>query len=99
MEVDEHGVLTESELEDMKWAWMRQDPAVNYARANRGDYKELMLEAAEAQHDHDVAVVREIEVPNPYLGGGDSFSVFWQGLSDAKKAILAALKAKAENAG
>ena len=91
MEADEQGILTEVEIRKIR----------GYGRAERWSQRRIaiMLVAARAQHDHDVATVREIEVPNPYLGGGDSFSVFWQGLSDAKKACLAALKAKAENAG
>ena len=99
MEVDEHGILTVSELVNVSRAWISQVFPGDLLHANWGDYGELMRESAKAQHEHDVEVVREIEVPNPYLGGGDSFSVFWQGLSDTKKSILAALKAKAENAG
>ena len=91
MDVDEHGILTEVEIRQIR----------GYGRAERWSQRRIaiMLVAARAQHEHDVAVVREIEVPNPYLGGGVSFSVFWQGVSDAKFAVLAALKAKAENAG
>ena len=86
MEVDEHGVLTEVEIRKIRGS----------GRAERWSQRRIaiMLVAAHAQHAHDVATVREIEVPNPYLGGGDSFSVFWQGISDTKKAVLAALKAK-----
>ena len=94
VETDEHGILTESELENVKRAWIDQDPAVNYTRANWDDYGELMVEAAEAQHDHDVEVVQEALIPVDLRD-----ERYQRGAEAMQRAILASLKAKAENAG
>ena len=79
METDEQGVLSVSELVNVSRAWISQVFPGDLLHANWGDYGELMLEAARAQHAHDVATVREIEVRNPYLGGGGLFLSFLAG--------------------
>ena len=62
METDEHGILTEGELENVERTWINARP-----RRDLGDiYEELMWEAAKAQHDHDVAALKSVE--NPYPG-------------------------------
>ena len=97
METDEHGVLTEGELEKVADVWVDQDPAVNFSqliRAKWGHYDELMLEAAEAQHGHDVEVAEEALIPVDLQD-----ERYQRGAEAMHRAILAALKAKAENAG
>ena len=97
METDEQGILTEGALKNVAqvWVnqqgWVNQDFAESFIRTCWSHYDELMKEAAEAQHEHDVAVVREALIPVDLQD-----ERYQRGAEAMQRAILAALKAKAD---